>query len=106
MLRGDIEDATFKALPNDIEIRYNTVPNDIWQTASEARVTTENLENDEKSTESYDLIIGAGGVRSQVRELAFGSHEQYIEELGYMICAFKLPETPPCLNPGQGVILK
>lgn len=105
MLRGDIENATYKALPEGIDIRFNTVPHDIWQTASEARVTTQNLKTNETFTESYDLVIGADGVRSQVRELAFGSHEQYIKSLGYMICAFKLPEDPPGLKTGQGVIL-
>ncbi|MEN1895648.1 FAD-dependent monooxygenase [Staphylococcus nepalensis] len=105
MLRGDIENATFKALPNDIEIRFNTIPYDIWQTASEARVTTQNLETEEKLTEAYDLVIGADGVRSQVRKLAFGPDDQYIKSLGYMICAFKLSDNPPGLKTGQGVIL-
>lgn len=105
MLRGDIEDATFKALPNDIEILYDTVPYDIWQNASEVRVTTQNVENHEKFTESYDLVIGADGVRSQVRKLAFGPDEQYIKSLGCMICAFQLSQNPPGLKPDQGTIL-
>lgn len=105
MLRGDIENATFKALPNDIKIHYDTVPHDIWQNASEVRVTTKNLKTNKKSEHSYNLVIGADGVRSQVRELAFGSYEQYIKELGYMICAFQLPQNPPGLKPDQGTIL-
>ncbi|GAA6819360.1 FAD-dependent monooxygenase [Helicobacter pylori] len=105
MLRGDIENATYKALPNDIEILYDTVPYAIWQNASEVCVTTKNLKNNMKSESSYDLVVGADGVYSQVRELAFGPHNQYIKELGYMICAYQLTENPPGLKLDQGVIL-
>jgi 2-polyprenyl-6-methoxyphenol hydroxylase-like FAD-dependent oxidoreductase len=105
MLRGDIENATYKALPNDIEILYDTVPDAIWQNASEVCVTTKNIKNNIKSECSYDLVIGADGVYSQVRKLAFGPHEQYIKELGFMICAYQLTENPPGLKLDQGVIL-
>ncbi|MBF7025341.1 FAD-dependent monooxygenase [Staphylococcus kloosii] len=105
MLRGDIENATYKALPNDIEILYDTVPDAIWQNASEVCVTTKNIKNNIKSESSYDLVIGADGVYSQVRKLAFGPHEQYVKELGFMICAYQLTENPPGLKLDQGVIL-
>ena len=105
MLRGDIENAVYKALPNDIEIIYDTVPDAIWQNSSEVRVTTKNLKTNMKSESSYDLVIGADGVFSKVRELAFGPHEQYIKELDYMICAYQLTENPPDLKIDQGVIL-
>lgn len=105
MLRGDIESATYKALPQDIEILYDTVPYDIWQNASEVRVTTQNLKTKEKHESIYGLVVGADGVFSQVRQLAFGPHKQYIKSLGYMICAFQLPENPPELEYDQGAIL-
>ncbi|MCH4457804.1 FAD-dependent monooxygenase [Staphylococcus haemolyticus] len=105
MLRGDIENAVYKALPNDIEILFDTVPDTIWQNSSEVKVTTKNLKTNMKSENSYDLVIGADGVFSKVRELAFGPHEQYIKELDYMICAYQLTENPPDLKIDQGVIL-
>ncbi|RIO11664.1 FAD-dependent monooxygenase [Mammaliicoccus sciuri] len=105
MLRGDIENAAYKALPDDVEIIYDTVPEAIWQNASEVSVTTKNLKTNIKTESSYDLVIGADGVFSQVRELAFGPHEQYIKDLGYMICAYQLTENPPNLKLDQGVIL-
>ncbi|MBF2756375.1 FAD-dependent monooxygenase [Staphylococcus sp. GDY8P57P] len=105
MLRGDIENAVYKALPNDIEILFDTVPDTIWQNSSEVSVTTKNLKTNMRSENSYDLVIGADGVFSKVRELAFGPHEQYIKELDYMICAYQLTENPPDLKIDQGVIL-
>jgi hypothetical protein len=45
MLRGDVEEATFNALPEDIEIRYSTRPVDIWQNASCVRALQEVAES-------------------------------------------------------------
>lgn len=105
MLRGDVEEATFNALPKDIEIFYNTQPVDIWQNASGARVTLKNNVKQSQITEMYDLVVGADGIHSQVREMTFGPAKKYIKELGYMICAFELPSNPPDLKADQGVIL-
>ena len=39
VLRGDIEGAAFTALPDDVEIRYSTVPTAITQDETGAEVT-------------------------------------------------------------------
>jgi 2-polyprenyl-6-methoxyphenol hydroxylase-like FAD-dependent oxidoreductase len=105
MLRGDVEQATFDALPDDVEIRYNTRPVDVWQNASGVRVTLEDSATGERTQEEYELLVGADGIHSQVREMVFGPAQKYLHELGTMICAFELPENPPGLKPDQGVIL-
>lgn len=105
MLRGDVEQATFDALPEDVEVRYSTRPVEIWQNASGVRVTLEDRAAGTRTEESYDLLIGADGIHSQVREMVFGPAEQYVHALGTMICAFELPENPPGLKPEEGVIL-
>lgn len=105
MLRGDVEEATFNALPDDVEIRYGTRPVEIWQNAGGVRVTLENVGTGERTEEDYDLLVGADGIHSQVREMVFGPAEKYTHSLGTMICAFELPETPPGLGQEQGVIL-
>ncbi|MGW0808136.1 FAD-dependent monooxygenase [Nonomuraea sp. NPDC002799] len=89
MLRGDVERAAFAALPYDVEIRYATTPTHIEQDASGVEVT---LEHDGASvTERFDLVVGADGLRSTVRRLAFGPHDRYLHRLGYMIAAAMLP---------------
>lgn len=105
MLRGDVEEATFNALPDDVEIRFNTHPVDIWQNASGVRVTLENSETGTQTEESYDLLVGSDGIHSQVRELVFGPRERYLNSLGCMICAFTLPQNPPGLKPDEGLTL-
>ncbi len=105
VLRGDVERACFEALPAEIEIRYDTRPVTISQTATEVKVTLETISSRERKEEKFDLLVGADGIHSQTRSLVFGQESQYSQQLGTMICAFELAENPPGLEPGQGLIL-
>lgn len=98
MLRGDVEEATFNALPDDIEIRYNTRPTAIWQNADEVRVTLADSLTGTEAEETYELVVGADGIHSSVRALVFGPEQRYLHPLGDMICAFELPADPPGLG--------
>lgn len=91
MLRGDVEQAAFAALPPEIEIRYSTVPAAIEQDADGVDVTLRNTAEDTAVTERFDLVVGADGLRSTVRSLVFGPHERYLRRLNFMIAAFQLP---------------
>src|SRR5699024_9171371 len=57
------------------------------------------------STERFDLVVGTDGIRSTVRQLVWGPHEDYLRRLGFMICAFELPESLPGLKQQEGAIL-
>lgn len=105
VLRGDVERACFEALPPEIEVRYETRPLTILQNAQGVHVTLEKTGTHETTTEQFDLLVGADGIHSQVRKIVFGEESQYSHPLGTMICAFELPENPPGLEPGQGVIM-
>ncbi|MFC0547373.1 FAD-dependent monooxygenase [Kutzneria chonburiensis] len=89
MLRGDVEQAAFEALPADVEIRYGTVPTAIEQDSNGVTVTLKT--GGTAVTERFDLVVGADGLRSTVRRLAFGPDERYLRRLNYMIAAFQLP---------------
>ncbi|MFE0155164.1 FAD-dependent monooxygenase [Nonomuraea sp. NPDC059007] len=91
LLRGDIEQALFSALPADVEIRYSTVPTQITQDDSAAEVTLLDTVSGATVTERFDLVVGADGMRSTVRELAFGP-EKYLHPLNYMIGATVLDQ--------------
>lgn len=40
---------------------------------------------------TFDLVVGADGVHSGVRRLAFGDHSRYVHHLGYHIAGWDLP---------------
>lgn len=90
-LRGDVEAAAFKALPADVEIRYATVPTRIEQDSDGVTVTLSDTVTQAVTTEVFDLVVGADGLRSTVRSLVFGPHSRYLKRLNHIIAAFELP---------------
>lgn len=105
MVRGDVEQAAFEKLPEDVEIRYSTVPSRIEQDADGVDVTLTNTADDTSVTERFDLVIGADGLRSTVRSLVFGPHERYLYRLNYMAVAFQLAKPLSDLHPEDGAVL-
>ena len=105
MLRGDVERAAFEALPEEVEIQFSTTPTAIEQDDDGAVVTLRNAETGESRTERFDLVVGADGIRSTVRQLVWGPNENYLNRLGFMICAFELPGSLPGLGQQEGAIL-
>ncbi|MGW6919267.1 FAD-dependent monooxygenase [Kitasatospora sp. NPDC054939] len=50
----------------------------------------------------FDLVIGADGLHSNVRRLAFGPEEDYVSHLGYYAATWRLPDhTYPGLGKGS-----
>jgi len=104
-VRGNVEEAAFKALPDDVEIRYSTVPTHIAQDADGVDVTMTNTTDGTSVTERFDLVVGADGLRSTVRSLVFGPHEKYLHRLNYMAVAYELPGPLSELHPDDGATL-
>lgn len=105
MLRSDIQQALFDALPSDIQVRYATSPIRIEQDPDGVDVTLHNSATGTDATERFDLVVGADGLRSTVRSLTFGPHDRCLRQLNYMIAAFQLPSTPGNLRIGDGAML-
>jgi 2-polyprenyl-6-methoxyphenol hydroxylase-like FAD-dependent oxidoreductase len=105
MLRGDVEQAAFAALPEGVEIRYSTVPTHIEQDADGVDVTLANTADGTSVTERFDLVVGADGLRSTVRSLVFGPHERYLRRLDYVVAAFQLPRPLSDVAQEDGAIL-
>jgi 2-polyprenyl-6-methoxyphenol hydroxylase-like FAD-dependent oxidoreductase len=102
VLRGDIEDGLFSSL-GDIEIRYSTVPVAIDDLPSGAEVTLRG-ETAER-TERFDLVIGADGMRSTVRQLKFAPHSTALRSMKRVICAFQLDRQVDGFPNDEGVVL-
>ncbi len=91
VLRGDVEAAAFQTLPNDVEIRYCTIPMKIDQHAVGVSVTLSNSADSAVYDEDFDLVVGADGLRSTVRKLAFGPDENYMRPLNHIVATFEMP---------------
>ena len=88
-----------------MSIRFSTTPTAISQDGDGVSVVLTNTQTQESTTERFDLVVGADGIRSTVRQLVWGPHERYLDRLGFMICAFELSEPLPGLVQQEGAVL-
>ncbi|MGW2221573.1 FAD-dependent monooxygenase [Nonomuraea sp. NPDC001684] len=105
LLRGDVERGLFAALPDDVEIRYSTVPARITQDDAAAEVTLRDTASGATVTERFDLVIGTDGLRSTVRRLVFGPDEEYLHPMGYMVGATVLDGPVDGFGLHEGLVL-
>ncbi|MVO85379.1 FAD-dependent oxidoreductase [Streptomyces sp. p1417] len=104
LLRGDVEQGLFAALPDDVEIRFSTVPTHIVQDGSGAVVTLRDTAADTTVDERFDLVVGADGMRSTVRGLAFDAR-RCLRPLDYMIGVTLLDRPVDGFGLSDGLIL-
>lgn len=104
VLRGDIEEALWHGIKGKVEVRFGTTPVAIVNGATQAHVTLRDKSGQE-ITETYDLVIGADGVRSTVRKLVFGPDEAFFHSVGTMLCAFPLARPVTGFKPGDGLMV-
>jgi 2-polyprenyl-6-methoxyphenol hydroxylase-like FAD-dependent oxidoreductase len=105
MLRSDIQRALFDALPPDVRVLYSTEPTNIEQDPTGVDVTLRNTVTALETTERFDLVVGADGLRSTVRKLVFGPHDRFLRRLNYMVAACQLSKPPGQLRIGDGAML-
>lgn len=106
VLRGDIEAALWQSISGaQIEVRFATTPTEITNRVDDVRVQLTNAENAVQYYEDFDLVVGADGMRSSVRRIVFGPHEEYLTNWEAMICAFQLPEQVPSYGPADSVVI-
>ncbi|MDC0745398.1 FAD-dependent monooxygenase [Polyangium mundeleinium] len=105
LLRGDVENGLFSALPEGVEIRFSTVPTRIEQVDRGVDVTTTHTKTGATVTERFDLVVGADGMRSTVRKLVFGPPEDFLYPLKYMIGAAILSKPVSGYNLHDGLVM-
>ena len=109
VVRGDIEAALWQGVTGEraaesIEVRFSTTPVRIDDGADSARVLLDDDGTGSAYAETFDLVVGADGLRSSVRRLMFGPHEEHIRNWDAMICAFQLPGQVPSFGAQDSVI--
>ncbi len=83
IMRGELEDLLYKQIKKDVPIQFSTSIKSIQELKKSAKVTFE-----DGRKESYDLVVGADGIHSKVRELVFGPEKRFKKFLGYHVAAF------------------
>jgi 2-polyprenyl-6-methoxyphenol hydroxylase-like FAD-dependent oxidoreductase len=82
-MRGDLAQVLCEAVEGDIPIRLGTTITHLRQHPDCVQVAFS-----DGNQQSYDLVIGSDGVHSKVRELIWGSENQFENYLGYYVsCA-------------------
>ncbi|TQM36757.1 FAD-dependent monooxygenase [Pseudonocardia cypriaca] len=110
VLRGDVEAALWQAVSGDgagaepVEVRFETTPVEIVDTGVDVQVLLADARTGAQYRESVDLVVGADGLRSNVRRMVFGPHEDYMTTWNAMICAFQLPEQVPSFAAADSII--
>jgi 2-polyprenyl-6-methoxyphenol hydroxylase-like FAD-dependent oxidoreductase len=75
----------------DLPDRFSTVPVALRQDNAGVEADIRDRVANTVTTERFDLVVGAAGLRSTVRRLMFGPDEGRIHRLGYMLAACSLP---------------
>lgn len=88
--RGDLARVLHDAIADDVETRFGDHVAAIERRGGKAEVSFASGD-----TRAFDLVVGAGGVHSGVRAVAFGSEERFERFLGYGVAAFVLPGYAP-----------
>ncbi len=88
--RGDLAASLFGAIEGRVETIFNDSIDRIEQNAQGVQVTFET-----GKTRDFDLVAGADGLHSRVRELVFGPQSQFEKYLGYKVAAFEVRDYRP-----------
>ena len=97
IFRGDLESALYDAVAEHADIRFGTTVHAVTQNAHAVDATL-----GDGSHIRADLLIGADGVHSRIRELVFGPETEYLVDLGHMVGAYPLEAVPEHVPDGAG----
>ena len=87
--RADLAATIYQTLDTEVEKIFGDSIAGIEDRADRVRVTFEHA-----APRDVDLVIGADGLHSRVREIAFGSESQFEFPLGYHVVAFETEGYP------------
>jgi 2-polyprenyl-6-methoxyphenol hydroxylase-like FAD-dependent oxidoreductase len=87
LMHTTLEEMLFNALGGQVEVRCGCS-----LTAVHNRDAAVDVTLSDGTIASYDLLIGADGAHSLVRELVFGPETTFSHFLGYMVACYPLPD--------------
>jgi 2-polyprenyl-6-methoxyphenol hydroxylase-like FAD-dependent oxidoreductase len=85
--RGDLARVLYKSTRDDVEYVFGDSISSMEQAADGVRVTFRSGRE-----RTVDLVVGADGLHSNVRALAFGPEEDYRHDLGFYFAGFTMDD--------------
>ncbi|MFD1541650.1 FAD-dependent monooxygenase [Nonomuraea guangzhouensis] len=105
--RGDLSRLLYNLTKDRAEYIFDDSIATLTETAGGVDIT---LDSGRKGT--YDLVIGADGLHSNVRRLAFGPEDDYVKSSDYYVALYTAPDHPSVANravlysePGRGALV-
>ncbi|QFU93707.1 FAD-dependent monooxygenase [Amycolatopsis sp. YIM 10] len=95
ILRGDLVGLLVGAAQDGVEYLFDDTITSLTEHADGVEVTFAR-----SGTRTFDLVVGADGLHSNVRALAFGPEERFVTDLGYQLAIFGL-DAPDSLDDWQ-----
>ena len=86
IMRGDLTGILYEATRHNVEYIFEDSIAAISQEGEGVRVAFQYGE-----PRTFDLVIGADGLHSNVRSLAFGDESRFLSDLGYYVSIFTFP---------------
>jgi len=86
IMRGDLANILFKATQNTTEYIFDDSITGIFQTGKDVTVTFKNA-----APRTFDLVVGADGLHSNVRNIVFGADHSFVKDLGYYVSICTIP---------------
>src|ERR1700722_17595847 len=86
ILRGDLTAILYERTAARCEYRFGDSITAVTETADGVRAEFEH-----GAAQTFDLVVGADGIHSRVRRLAFGPERDYVRHLGYYYCVAGAP---------------
>lgn len=90
LARSDLAHVIYASLDGQVETIFGDTVRAVVDDGDGVRVEFEHA-----SARSFDLVIGADGLHSQVRRLVFGPDAEFERYLGFKVAAFELPGYRP-----------
>jgi 2-polyprenyl-6-methoxyphenol hydroxylase-like FAD-dependent oxidoreductase len=88
--RGNLAALIFRKIESKVEVIFGDSIQHIDQNEKKVQVSFES-----GVTREFDLVIGADGLHSRVRELVFGPQSKFEKYLGYKVAAFEVDSYRP-----------
>lgn len=87
--RRDLQNLLHEMVESKVDIRYNSSVKALTEDENSVQVELE-----DGTQERYDLVVGADGLHSNIRNLVFGNEAKYSKYLGYYVSAFRVTGIP------------